>query len=73
MRIDMAEWAVLIMVFAVVAGAYWLSRRFFETWRVIAIWVGAGLIIVTGLIIYVFSKVEATGNPWETQYEIEDL
>lgn len=68
----MAEWAVLIMVFAVVAGAYWLHRRFFETWQVLAIWSGAGLIIVIGLVVYVFSKVNTTTEPWLDQYQIED-
>ena len=46
----MAEWALLILVFAVVAGAWWLNQRYFETWQVAAIWCGAGLIIVIGLI-----------------------
>lgn len=68
----MAEWAVLILVFAVVAGAWWLQQRFFETWQVAAIWCGAGLVIVVGLIIYMNSKISTTAAPWVDQYQIDE-
>jgi uncharacterized membrane protein len=68
----MAEWALLILVFAVVAGAWWLNQRYFETWQVAAIWCGAGLILVVGLIIYVNAKISTTAAPWVDQYQIDE-
>lgn len=68
----MAEWAILIMVFGVIAGAYALSRRFFETWQIITIWCVAGLVMTIGLVLYVFSKVNTATAPWGDRYEIQE-
>lgn len=68
----MAEWALLIMVCSVVGGAYWLNRRFFETWQIVAIWCGAGLILVVGLIWYISAKVDRATGGFEDRYQIED-
>ena len=57
----MAEWAILILVCVVVGGAYCLNRRFFETWQIVAIWCGAGLILTIGLISTFPPK--STGRP----------
>ena len=68
----MAEWAVLIMVIAVIGGAYALHRRFFETWQIAAIWCGAGLILTIGLVIYVSAKVDRATGGWSEHYQIEE-
>lgn len=68
----MAEWAILILVFGVIGGAYALSQRVFETWQVLSVWVAAGLIIVIALIAYVFAKVDKAASPWAEQYHIEE-
>jgi hypothetical protein len=67
----MAEWAILILVFAVVGGAWGLSRFYFETWQIVGIWVGAGLIITIGLIVYISTKVDSSTQPWIDRYQIE--
>lgn len=67
----MAEWAILIMVFVVPAGAYAFNRQVYE-YQSLLVWCIAGLIMTVGLLGYIFSKVQTASGPWADRYQIED-
>lgn len=65
----MAEWALLILVFVVVAGTYFVTRFLYDTRHIVGAWVVAGLIIALGLFTYGASKVDKLDKGLSDRYQ----
>jgi cytochrome c biogenesis protein CcdA len=68
----MAEWALLILILAVVASTYAVSRFLYETWQVVLAWVVAALIIAVGLVVYGMSKGSEMKKNWTDHYYLDE-
>lgn len=68
----MAEWALLILILAVVASTYAVSRYFHETLHVVAAWIVAALIIAAGLVVYGMSKGSEMKKNWTDHYYLDE-
>ena len=68
----MAEWGLLILIVAVLGITYALTRQFGDTRQVAIAWIVAALIIATGLVFYVASKVDRVERSLPDIYRVEE-
>lgn len=64
----MAEWFLLIFIFAVIAVTFLVTRFIYGVVQTAAAWIIAGVILSIGLGVYFFNKVEETGAKIEDYY-----
>lgn len=68
----MAEWGLLILIVAILGITYALTRGAGDTRQVAIAWIVAVLIIATGLVFYVASKVGRVEQSLPDIYRIDE-